>query len=156
MVKAFALLNVWHRENDDLIIVANENDSENAFEVWEGIAESQELNLPPYIYNLHKEVILEAWREKKEKQCGDLGGKDQKVGLTRQEVAQKYLRVYGRVLADWPLRQQIIPMLENAGLITQDPDPNDKRRLLIYPTDPHSISDNGNYSVGHGGVKEES
>ena len=32
------------------------------------------------------------------------------------------------------LRTQIIPMLETAGLIMQEPDPSDKRQKLIFPT----------------------
>ena len=31
------------------------------------------------------------------------------------------------------LRQQILPMLETAGLIIQEPDIQDKRRMLIFP-----------------------
>jgi hypothetical protein len=35
-------------------------------------------------------------------------------------------------------------MLENSGLITQEADQNDKRRLLIYPTVPDTISPTDN------------
>ena len=57
---------------------------------------------------------------------------------------QKHYQVYGRPVADWQLRQQILPMLETAGLIIQEKDPNDKRKLLIYPTTPLTISDSDN------------
>ena len=63
-----------------------------------------------------------------------------KIGLSRQDILQKHYKVYGRHLADWQLRQQIIPMLETAGLITQEPDPNDKRKMLVYPTTQLTIS----------------
>ena len=32
------------------------------------------------------------------------------------------------------LRQQILPMLETAGLIVQEQDHSDKRKMLIYPS----------------------
>ncbi|MHC4397921.1 MAG: hypothetical protein ACYS1A_19940, partial [Planctomycetota bacterium] len=44
----------------------------------------------------------------------------------------------------WQLRQQIIPMLETAGLIFQEKDPTDKRKILIYPTALLTISDPDN------------
>ena len=31
------------------------------------------------------------------------------------------------------MRKEILPMLENSGIIAQDPDPSDNRRLLITP-----------------------
>ena len=47
---------------------------------------------------------------------------------------QEHYQVYGRFIENWQLRQQIIPMLETAGLIVQEKDPDDKRKILIYPT----------------------
>ena len=66
---------------------------------------------------------------------------------------KKHYEVYGRRLADWQLRQQIIPMLENAGLIIQEPDPNDKRKMLIYPTTALDTLEAQNHSESHGGVE---
>jgi hypothetical protein len=146
LIKAFALLNLWHRERKGSTIVANEEDIEEAFKIWGAISESQEYNLPPYIYNLYLDVILTAWNEKNQKRTEGFEEITGPLGLTRREVTQKHLQVYGRVLADWLLRQQIIPMLENAGLITQEPDPNDKRKMLIYPTTLLTISGDKNNS----------
>ena len=54
------------------------------------------------------------------------------------------------------LRQQILPMLETAGLITQEQDLADKRKMLIYPVLPQHISptpmEAGN-SEARGGVE---
>ena len=153
LIKAFALLNLWFREKSDAAIIANDADVESAFAIWNTISESQEFNLPPYIYQLYREVILPAW-EKKNITSAD--GEENKLGLTRREVTQKHLYVYGRVLADWSLRQQIIPMLENAGLIQQEPDPYDRRKMLLYPTSPLTISSSAqNNSESHGGVNTE-
>ena len=46
---------------------------------------------------------------------------------------KKHFDVYGKAISDCQLRQDILPMLETAGLITQEPDPKDKRKILIYP-----------------------
>jgi len=52
------------------------------------------------------------------------------------------------------LRQQILPMLETAGLITQEQDPNDKRKILIFPTliRKPSKNENQNNDENKGGV----
>jgi len=121
LVKAFALLNLWFRNRRGATIIATQEDIEDALRVWNAIYESQEHNLPPYIYQVFQKVILPAWEENNK-------------GLARLDVTRKYLQVYGRVLEDWVLRQQIIPMLENSGLIIQEADPNDRRKILIFPT----------------------
>jgi hypothetical protein len=133
-------LNLWLREKSDSTVIANEDDIKEAFKVWDAISESQEFNLPPFIYQIYKEVILPGWMAKGE------------IGLTRREITQEHLRVYGRVLADWILRQQIIPMLENAGLISQEQDANDKRKMLIHPIAPLTVSADQNNSELGGGV----
>jgi hypothetical protein len=155
LMKAFALLNLWDRERKGSAIVANEEDIEKAFRIWDAISESQEYNLPPYIYNLYQDVILTAWNEKNQKRTQGFEEITGQLGLTRREVMQEHLQVYGRVLADHTLRQQIIPMLENAGLIVQEPDPNDKRRMLIYPTTSLTISGDQNNSELDGRVDEK-
>ena len=121
IAKCFAVINLWWRKKEGSMIIANEDDIQEAFKVWARIAESQELNIPPYLYNLYYEIVLPALKDKNQ------------LFLLRKDITKKHLEVYGRVLNDWFLRQQILPVLENAGLIGQEPDPNDKRRVLIYP-----------------------
>lgn len=133
LIKAFALLNCWFREKDGDSIIAIEEDIAEAFKVWGSIAESQELNLPPYIYQLFKEVILPAYEDKQKLVL-------ETYGLSRKEVLKKHYEVHGRPLQDWIFRQEIIPMLENAGLIIQEADPKDSRTKLIYPTAQLTIS----------------
>jgi hypothetical protein len=147
LIKVFALVNLWFRKRDNFTLIANDEDIEEAFRVWNSISESQELNLPPYIYYLYKEVILLAYREKQKLPADTFEEVLTNLGLSRQEIQQKHYEVYGRLLPDWQLRQQILPMLESAGLITQEPDPTDRRRYLVYPTKKYSELD--------GGVKEK-
>ncbi|MFQ5861489.1 MAG: DUF3854 domain-containing protein [Candidatus Brocadiales bacterium] len=141
LIKSFALLNFWHRKRNGSIITANEEDVEEAFKIWEEISTSQELNLSPYVYNLFQEVILPAWKEKNEEKNSEFGGGVGQFGLSRQEILERHFEVYGRMLDTIQLRQQILPMLEVAGLITQEQDPSDKRKTLVYPTVPLTISD---------------
>ena len=141
LVKALALLNLWFRERDGSAIVANADDIKAAFSLWEAICESQELNLPPYVYRLYQEIITPAYEKKNEGRATEFTEVTGPLGLTRQDIMQKHYQVYGRPVADWQLRQQILPMLESAGLIIQEKDPNDRRKLLIYPTTPLTISD---------------
>ncbi len=153
LIKSLALLNVWWRDRSGSTITANEDDVNEAFKLWDKISVSQELNLPPYIYNLYKEVILPAWEMK-----NDSSGKLEKeyfgkLGLSRQEVLEKHFAVYGRMLDTHQLRQQILPMLETAGLIVQEQDPSDKRKMMIFPSSLYQLSEVKRNSETGGGVK---
>lgn len=128
LTKAFALLNLWTREKVGNTIKTNPNDLQNAFKIWDEISVAQDLGVSPYILNLYKEVIVPIYEEKG------------KVGLTRQEVLTKHFEVYGRHLADWQLRQEIVPLMKTSGLISEEQDQLDKRKLLIYPLVQLTIS----------------
>jgi hypothetical protein len=153
LIKSFALINLWWRERNNATIIANEDDIEQAFKIWDAISISQELNLPPYIYNLYQEVILKAWEDKNGKRSEGFVEAIGLLGLSRQELLQKHFEVYGRMLDTIQLRQQILPMLETAGLIMQEADPNDKRKFLIYPTTQLTVSNQKNNSELDGGVR---
>jgi len=129
LIKSLALLNLWFREREEDSIKTNKDDIAEAFNIWEEISESQELNLSPYILSIYKETILPLYQGKnKEKEIGII----EEEGLSREEIIQKHYKVCRRFIPDWQLRQQIIPALENAGLIKQEVDPKDKRKFLIY------------------------
>lgn len=127
IIKALALLNCWYRQREGVVILADETDIAAGFDLWESIAESQSLGLPPYICRIYQEIILPAYTDKN-------------AGLTRQDILQRHLQVYGRLLSPDQLRKEILPMMESAGLITQEADPNDKRKTLVYPTTRSPIS----------------
>lgn len=129
LIKSFALLNLWFREVRNEALVANEEDIIMAFDIWSAVSESQSRNIPPYIYGIHKEVILPIYREKNEGVSEDF-----REGVTRGDVLKRYLEVYGEALPEIKLRQQILPMLEQAGLIVQEEGVVDKRIKLIKPT----------------------
>ncbi len=138
--KISALLNLWFRNRQGNKIEVFSEDVNEAFNLWGSISESQELNIPPYVYQIFKEVILKAYNEK---------------GLSRKDILKKHIEIYGRVLPEWLLKQQIIPMLENAGLISSEPDPNDKRRVLYSPTTQLHISQQQNNIELEGWVEQD-
>ena len=152
LIKSFALINLWWRDRNGTTITANEDDIEQAFKIWDAISISQELNLPPYIYNLYQEVILKAWNDKNSNRDEGFAETMGELGLSRQELLQKHFEVYGRMLDTNQLRQQILPMLETAGLIVQEADPSDKRKILIYPTALSTKSPEQRNSENGGGV----
>lgn len=119
LIKVIALLNLWHRERDGSTITANEEDIDQALELWFSIRESQELNLPPYIYNFYLDVMLPIFS-------------GPGLTLTRQLIMMRHYEIYEKPLPEWQLRKEILPMLETVGLIVQEPDPEDKRKMLIY------------------------
>lgn len=130
LAKSFALLNLWYRDRDGTTISVNEDDVNEAIALWNKISESQELGLPPYVYQFYREIILRAFNEKN---AGRLTRED-RVGLSRKEILQAHLRIYGRSLPMDKLRLEILPQLEASGLITQEQDPENRRSKLVYPS----------------------
>lgn len=150
LIKSFALINVWSRERSGTTITANNEDIDAAFKLWKKISVSQELNLPPYIYNLYKEVILPVWLTKNgdvDRAASDL---TPSVGVSRHDVLEKHFAVYGRMIDSTQLRQQILPMLETAGLIVQEQDPCDKRKIMIFPSAYYQLPNNSEVQGGEG------
>lgn len=150
LVKSFALLNLWWRERDGSTITASDEDIEQAFKLWGKISISQELNVPPFIYDIYTQIILPAYNEKNEFQS-QVFEELPKNGITRQDILEKHYKTYGRMLDAQQLRQQIIPVLETSGLIYQEQDPNDKRKILIHPTTlygPAQVQNNSDEECG--------
>ncbi len=148
LIKSFALLNVWWRKRDGSTITANQEDVDGAFELWGKLSVSQELNLPPYVYDMFREVVLPVWQAKNRNLIDAFGETAERLGVTRKEILDKHYAVYGRLLDNNQLRQQILPMLETAGLLTQEHDPNDKRRALIFPTIHYQTQNNSGEQCG--------
>lgn len=150
LVKSFALLNLWWRERNGSTVTANDEDIEQAFKLWEKISVSQELNLPPFIYDIYTQIIIPAYKEKNEFES-QVFDETPKYGITRQDILEKHYKVYGRMLDAQQLRQQIIPVLETSGLIYQEQDPNDKRKILISPStffNPQQSENNSDAECG--------
>jgi len=120
LIKASALWNFAHRkrpEGNDRTIIANKEDEEEAFKLYRVIAESNELGLAPEVYEVYTQVLKPLLKEMQL--------------VTRQQVLNAYFRHYGRFLNEERLRREVLPPLEAKGLIVQEPDPVDRRRMLI-------------------------
>jgi len=129
LIKSFALLNLWSRKRNGTVVVANDDDIRDGFDLWHEISESQDLNLPPYIIDFYEEIIVPAYEEKNTGGLGDINS----IGVTRQEIMAKYCSITHSIIFEWKLNREIIPMLESAGLVKQEFDLNDKRTKLVYP-----------------------
>ena len=119
LIKAHALLNWAQRETSTPgQIKANEEDIEAGFNLYELIAKPNELGVPPQVYEIYENVIAPLLND---------------TGVTRQGILTRFYQVYGRSLDEQKLRKEIIPALEASGLIREESDPGDKRRILIFP-----------------------
>lgn len=119
LVKAHALLNLFQRERteDQFSIFANSEDVEAAKSLMDGILDANEMGLPPYVYRFYLEGL--------EPNLTD-------YGITRKDFSNFYKQHYRERLGE-KARKKMIELLEEAGLIYEDTDPDDKRRMRIYP-----------------------
>lgn len=150
IIKSIALLNVWFRRDDNGNVVATQSDIDQGFAVWQKINESQELNLPPYIYDFYKKYIVPIYLAKNVGYDSAVSVTGE-LGVSRKEIIHRHYKLENRLPNDDILRRQILPMLEAAGLITQEKDPTDKRNKLIFP----QLIEQEQYSGKRGGVANE-
>ncbi len=125
LAKAHALLNYMHRrtENPD-IIEAKRRDLEIALELYDKIAEANELGIPPQLLDWYRAVIVPIWQSQDE--IAD-----------RRTILRKHLEVYHQPLNRHRLEQEFIPSLESANLINEEQDSDDRRRTLYTPLRNH-------------------
>jgi len=127
LIKAHALLNLWWRERRGYgAVVANQEDVDAGFELYNRIAKANELGLSPQTYEVYESVIKPLL--------------DNETVADRRRILNRYFEHYGRHLADETLRREIVPALVDCGLVIEEPDPEDKRRKLLYPPDNSPIS----------------
>ncbi len=134
IIKSVALLNVWHRKRQGTTLYASELDIDTGFEIWNKISLFQELEISPYLYDFYSQIILPLWNRDQIDEFGDPVPEEKKMGVTRQDMLKQFAHVYGGNLGMFRLRYDYLPNIESAGLIFQEPDPNDRRQLLTYPT----------------------
>lgn len=150
IIKCITLLNVWYRRDANGSIVATQSDVDQGFEVWQKINKSQELNLPPYTYEFYKKYIVPVYVAKNAGRDRNSKSPNDDLGVSRKEIIHRHYELENRLPNDDILRRQILPMLEAAGLITQEKDPYDKRNKLIFP----QLIEPEQYSGEHGGVAD--
>ena len=126
LCKALALFNYRFRQRKGDTIMISDEDIENAIQLYREIAECQEHGLSPYVYGIFQKIILPLCSN-----ADNVRLLENQKGVSRQEIRSRYFQIYGIAMPDHKLRQEIIPALEEAGLIIQVDDPNDKRWKLI-------------------------
>jgi hypothetical protein len=132
-IKAHALLNCFNRkklEGDMTAIVATQSDIDAGFALYKEIEQSNELGLSPYVFNIYQEVVAPLL--------------DPNIGVLREDILKKYYEVRHKTLSPQTLKADIIPQLEAVGLIRQEADKEDRRRMLVYPTVSNYISSPSN------------
>lgn len=126
LIKAVALLNIWHREKDGKYY-ANTEDIDTAFKLWQTIAKSQSLNIPPMALKFLESYIIPAYKEKVKRKA---------IGVTVRDVLAYYNKRTRNNFSDVYLRKNILIPLNMAGLITLQTNPVDKRQKIIIPVLP--------------------
>ena len=150
LIKAIALLNVWHRRSEDGKVYATEADVDAGIEIWKSVSESQEYNLPPAVMRFYRGVIIPAYVEKYNENDDETKWdmKHDKIGLTPQELNNYHIKILEKPMNSEQVRKQVLPQLENSGLITQEKPTEafaDKRTRHIFPkwfpegNDPRNI-----------------
>lgn len=133
LIKAIALLNLWHRKQPDGSIMAAQADIDRAFMLWEQLAQSQSLGIPPTAIHFYKQFILPVYFELLNA-YPKASVPREALGISREQLCRYYLKVEKTVLADTYLRKELLPQLEAGGLIIQNtPAVGDKRSRLIFP-----------------------
>lgn len=146
LIKGFALLNLWFRERDGDYIFATDEDIVGAFKLWDSISIGQDYGLAPYIYSIYTDVVIPLWKKQLENSDGFPPD-----GIKRQDILKQSDHV-GRPLNMVYLRQNILPQLEQAGLIAQERSTgSDGRQMVVFPLDVEEEAVNN--SEGEGGVK---
>jgi hypothetical protein len=104
--------------------LATQADIDAGFDLYSEIELSNELGLSPYVYDIFSDVFAPLLNNTKVTE----------IGVTREDILKKHYEVRHKALSPETLKREIIPQLELVGILLQKPDPDDKRRLLIYPT----------------------
>jgi len=125
LIQAHAAINVFARprcvfpDGSEYIICVFE-DFEEVAKLYFSEEEKKSIltGLPRHVVDFFEKAVLPLWREKKS-------------GLTVSELVDVALKNLGKALAENTIRRHYISPLENAGFVTVEPDPEDKRRNRI-------------------------
>jgi hypothetical protein len=123
LIKAHALLNCFTREKRGPSIVANEDDINAGFALYEKVVKPNELGLSPEVWEIFQRVIQPNMV---------VEGSSDTPHIKRKEILEHYFAEYHRPLSYKRLDKQLLPALMGAGIIYEDVDPDDRRCKLIY------------------------
>lgn len=129
LIKTFALLNLPNRKRINNTLIAEQEDLEEAWNIWKEIAPGQEYNISPYAMQVYKDIIVPAY----------IGynlyynlGVEEARWVPRKYIIKKHSEIYGRTLSDATWRQELEPTLVNAWLLTIEKEGN---TIILSPTE---------------------
>jgi hypothetical protein len=111
LIKANALLNLWHRERNGDTIIVNMEDVNVGFNLYKSVAEANELGIAPELLEIYK-VLQED---------------DKEDGYTITEFQKLYMKAFHKPIG-YDKAKRVLANLEGAGILTEEPDVNDKRK----------------------------
>jgi hypothetical protein len=121
LIKAHALMNVDRRVREsDGVLVATKEDVDAGFELYARVSYANDLGVSPYVLRVYEDIIVPCLSED---------------GTPRKEIYQAHYTKYGRAANQQWYEKEIFPALIMAGLLVEEPDPEDRRRKLVYPPD---------------------
>jgi hypothetical protein len=133
IIKGHALLNYATREKledpetKDTSIIANLEDVEVGFRLYNSVSEANELGLSPELFDIYKKMKPHI--------------QESVNGLTRKELQKFYFQEFHKNIGREGLGN-VLKAWENVGLVTEIPDPVDKRFLRYVCCDTGTNSDN--------------
>ncbi len=120
IIKANALLNLFNRKRNSDDIWVNQSDIDAGQELYDKIAVSNELGLPPIMYEVYTEII-EPYFYRNE-------------GIRKEELTRQYYQRYKERLGGKRL-DEMLDFLYDVGLTQKIPDTLDRRRWMLWPQD---------------------
>jgi hypothetical protein len=117
LIKSHTLLNVFNRKRDGETVEATAADVDAGFALYAEIGESNELGLSPYVFKVYEEAVKPYL--------------DEAAGLSTKQIQKHYYHVFHKAIPSGSLGD-LLSQLEAANLIEIQPDPADRRRLLVY------------------------
>lgn len=132
LIKAVAMLNANNRMDEEKNIVVTDKDIDAAFKLWDSISETQNLGIPPSVYDFYNKYILPLYLRQKELQQAIETPSDDD-GVTLQDILAYYYETTRSIYNADALRKQIIPPLQTANMIQVNSSSKDARKKVIKP-----------------------
>lgn len=101
-------------------MTAKQSDVDQAFDLWLPLNRSQQYGVSPQALDFYEQIILPAFKVKG-------------AGLTMKDLHHYNLEASDELLNQNFCRNQYIPVLESAGFISYDKNPENGREMLITP-----------------------